>query len=94
MIPESCRIDWNNAGLTIPRSIDAVHLININDNKYTGSDDNKISQALVDAANFCELTMIYFPSGTYTFTQTVDININHRNIVIQGAGADLYSFSR
>lgn len=91
MIPDSCRIDWSNAGLTIPRSNDAVHLININD--YTGSDDNKISQALVDAANFCELTIIYFPSGTYTFTQTVDININHSNVVIQGAGADLTKFN-
>jgi hypothetical protein len=89
-IPESCRIDWTEAGLHDPIT-HADNSVNITDPMFTGNDDNKISQAITHAGTLPGTTIIFFPTGTYTFTGTINLN---SNIILQGEGSStLFSFS-
>lgn len=86
-IPESCSINWTNAGLYNPVT-KADQRININN--YTGTDDENIEDALLDASGLSGITIIYYPSGTYTFYNTINLS---SNVVIQGESQDETTFN-
>jgi len=86
-IPESRRVNWQNAGLfEEPKNV-ADNVINVN--SYSGSDYNKIVAAINDANLLPGMTIIYFPPGTYTIDNTINIsNVKDSGIIFQGAGAN------
>ncbi|HOD62245.1 MAG TPA: hypothetical protein PKG96_09125 [Bacilli bacterium] len=84
-IPESRRVDWQNAGLFEEPNSFADNVINVN--SYSGSDYNKIVAAINDANLLPGMTIIYFPAGTYTIGNTINIsNVKDSGIIFQGAG--------
>jgi len=67
-----------------PNSI-ADNVINIQ--SYSGSDYHKIVAAINDANLLPGMTIIYFPAGTYTIGNTINIsNVKDSGIIFQGAG--------
>ncbi len=84
-IPAASKVNWTNAGLYNP-ILAADHILNIVD--YTTGDYNDRIEAAMDSAeaNFAEgdITIIYFPAGTYTFPRTI---VLRSNFIIQGEGS-------
>lgn len=85
-IPSSRIVDWSNAGLLSETPDKADNVININD--YSGSDYDKIVNAIIDANGLPGMTIIYFQSGTYIIEGTVNIsNVKESGIIFQGNGS-------
>jgi len=84
-IPESRRVNWQNAGLYEEPNNTADNVININ--SYSGTDYNKIVAAINDANLLPGMTIIYFPAGTYTIGNAINIsNVKDSGIIFQGVG--------
>ena len=84
-IPQSCQVDWTQAGLEFPEPATALHKITVTN--QPGNDDSVIEQAINQAKLNNGLTIIYFPQGTYNLTQPIVLdNSDGNNIVFQGDG--------
>jgi len=70
--PERRIVNWKKAGLYSDYKEVADNWINMED--YSGSDNQKILNAIEDAAQLTGQTVIYFPKPNYNFTQTIEIN--------------------
>jgi len=86
-IDESRLVNWQNAGLFDEPSSTANNVININ--SYSGSDYTKVISAINDANLLPGTTIIYFPQGTYTIDNTINIsNLKTSGIIFQGCGSE------
>lgn len=90
-IPFAYQEQWNRAGLL--RDMSAVEPKSvINFAVLTGTNYQKIQTALNQARSHVQntggLAIIYFPMGTYDFTQSIEVLPNDSNIVFQGEGSD------
>lgn len=86
-VDSSRLVDWSNAGLLPETPVRADNVLNIND--YTGSDYDKIVNAITEANSLPGTTIIYFPTGTYTVDNTVSItNVKDDGIIFQGDGSE------
>jgi len=78
LIPQSCQVDWTNAGLLPNTPTTAKHLFNVvnygavpND----GQDDySGINSAIEAAKNSGNTAIVYFLSGYYKITSTIDLS--------------------
>lgn len=90
-IPAAYQERWNRAGLLRDMSTVEPKLV-INVAGLTGTDDQKVQTALTQARSHVQstggLSIIYFPTGTYTLTTTVPTVPSVSNIVFQGAGSN------
>ncbi|MBC8395450.1 MAG: right-handed parallel beta-helix repeat-containing protein, partial [Candidatus Marinimicrobia bacterium] len=87
-ISDSRLVNWSNAGLLSDTPVTADNVVNINEYP-TGSDYNKIVNAINDANNLPGTTIIYFPAGTYTLDNTISLsNIKDEGIIFQGDGSE------
>jgi len=87
-ISDSRLVNWSNAGLLSDTPVTADNVVNINEYP-TGSDYNKIVNAINDANNLPGTTIIYFPAGTYTIDNTISLsNIKDEGIIFQGDGSE------
>ncbi|APF19123.1 hypothetical protein Calab_3452 [Caldithrix abyssi DSM 13497] len=93
-ISESSRVNWSNAGLIWDNPINADHVFDVTAPKYRDDNDSnfdgEIKNAIKDAENANGVSIIYFPAGSYTFNNTISINVdsNDSNIIFQGDGSD------
>lgn len=86
-ISSSRIVDWSNVGLLSETPNTADNVININD--YSGSDYDKIVNAVSDTNNLPGATIIYLPAGTYSINSTISItNIKDGGIIFQGHGSE------
>lgn len=89
-IPQSCQVEWTNAGLLASTPIVADNVFNVND--YSGSDNDRIHAALNDARVAAGTSIVYIPAGTYQVTTPIELefdtdpDLNASNIIIQGDG--------
>ena len=91
-IPAAYQERWNRAGLLRDMSSVEPKLV-INITTISGVDyDQRIQTALSQARSHVSTTaglaIIYFPTGTYNFYNTIHLTQIDSNIVFQGAGSD------
>jgi len=96
LIPQSCQVDWTNAGLLPGTSFEAVDVYNVNNYGAIPNDGQNDYSAVMAAINAAQaaagLSVVYFPAGTYNINSTInlsrtDASMGYSNIVLQGAGS-------
>ncbi len=84
-IPQSQQLEWHRAGLLPGWPKKAQFLIDIS--RESGSSNEKVNSALQKARVYSAIgatTILYFPNGTYSFNQTIELTVADSNIVFQG----------
>lgn len=96
-IPQSCQVDWTNAGLLPGTSFNSVDVYVVTNYGAVPNDGQDDHSAIMDAINAAQattgLTVVYFPSGTYNVNSTISLSrtgsdVGYSEIVLQGAGSD------
>jgi len=90
-VPGVEQVQWQNAGLyrCSPTVADTVFQVTL----MPGADwDAKIDTAIARAKSFIDLdtskwAIIYFPEGTYTLNETIQLLPIHQKIIFQGASS-------
>jgi hypothetical protein len=97
LIPQSCQVDWINAGLlpgTSFEAVDVYNVINYGAVPNDGQNDYSAVMAAINAAQATEgLSIVYFPAGTYNINSTINLSrtgssMGYSDIVLQGAGSN------
>jgi hypothetical protein len=96
-IPQSCQVDWTNAGLIPGTSFDAVDVYVVTNYGAVPSDGQNDYSAVMAAINAAQavagLSVVYFPAGTYNINNTINLSrtsssMGYSDIVLQGAGSN------
>lgn len=97
LIPQSCQVDWTNAGLLPGTSFEAVDVYNVINYGAVPNDGQNDYSAVMAAINAAQatagLSIVYFPAGTYNINSTINLSrtgssMGYSDIVLQGAGAN------
>lgn len=86
VVPSSRITDWSEAGLldTVPSYSNVVNILNYGGNGNGTTLNDAAIQSAISALNGLP-GVVYFPTGTYMFSQPVDLA---DNTVLRGAGKD------
>jgi len=93
-IPSDSRIDWHSAGLLSSTPKQANRMFTATDYNIKPSNNGITnSNALNDLINktigkHSDLVLIYFPAGSYNFSETIYLNPDNNNLVFQGDGTN------
>lgn len=93
-IPPESRIDWHSAGLLSSTPKQANRLFKATDYNIKASNSGSTNSASLNnlinttIGKHSDLVLIYFPSGSYNFSETIYLNPDNNNLVFQGDGTN------
>jgi len=78
LIPQSCQVEWTNAGLLPETSFEAVDVYNVINYGAVPNDGQNDYSAVMAAINAAQaaagLSIVYFPAGTYNINSTINLS--------------------